>query len=97
MSRECHCPEWVIRCAHFDDQTIAVGDAFLMKCEPGFFHIGRRYALVDPRFSENTQHVVGYPFRNSPGLITTFDSEADALAAFYEAERELLETARALA
>lgn len=45
--RECDCPPWVIRCAHFDNTTLAIGDIELAK-EPGMIVIGRRFAVVEP-------------------------------------------------
>ena len=88
--RECDCPEWVIRCAHIDDLVIAVGDAVLFRMQEEFFHIGKRYALIDPRRAVNTRDAVGYLYTDAPGLHQTFDSEAEALAAFRAAEAELL-------
>ena len=89
--RECNiCPSWVSHCAHFDGNTLAIGDAELQERPPGFFHVGKRYALVDPRLVVNTEHMHGYLGRIS-GLFGQFDTEADAIAAFEAGVARLLD------
>lgn len=91
--RECDCPEWVLRCCHFDDVIVVLVEDDDSH-RPHRDHVGYCYPFavgtitgykpcpdcglaMGVRSKSHSQH---------PGLF----NEADAIAAFYTAEEELL-------
>lgn len=91
--RECDCPPQVVRCVHVGDlpALVLTDPTKEMAHENGCWLsnpqmnwcIGRITAVVPCPCCRKSLQIAGAP-------AGAFDSEADALAAFYEAERELL-------
>ncbi len=96
----CDCPAWVIRCAHLEpDCILFIGDATRLSPEH-VAHVGGlgvmdRFVLAVGAFDHGCM-MSGCPDKGWTDHETIrlphtyYASEADALAAFYAAERELL-------
>lgn len=93
--RECSCPEWVIRCAHFPDgRYIGIRKPNLIKVR-----CSRCPLLNELKWVFGGSYGMSYcPECGSPVwprfnriYLENFDSEAGALAAFLEAERRLID------
>ena len=81
--RECDCPEWVIRCTHWHD------DGVVLVTQHGTSHDYHNQAALFSVYRMSSWE----PCRTCGDMCSDgeqFHGEADALAAFYAAEAELL-------
>lgn len=95
--RECHCPPWVVRCAHVDDVSLALVDNSVTipgcSCEMGaeVSDFGVIKTLGRPVPCPLVKGCTAYGFLE-PNVISddVYPSHDEALAAFYAAEEALL-------
>jgi hypothetical protein len=94
--RECDCPDWFVRCAHWQGELVFLGDRRRLHWVNGMpadvdASPWRVWRLLptDLLARKLLNHTVSTPH----SCLYAGDSEADALAAFYDAEQQLLATA----
>lgn len=99
--RECGCPPWVIRCAHFNDEAVVLAGP---PSEPAarVFHSPDCFLVAQLHKQELwivglDSQLVACPYCgaaragfNRPFMVRFTDSYEDALSAFYEAEEALI-------
>lgn len=89
--RECHCPAHVLRCVHLGDEILVLASdtesrSPHRKCAGPFYHFGIA-VITGYVLCPTCGTTVGAAQR---GYGTGTDTYADALEAFYAAERELI-------
>ena len=86
--RECDCPDWVIRCAHWDGRKLWLVTAAPegQCCEPGEGVVVKKYAVVDAA-ETGPCPFTGAPMRHvyASGRYYAGDDLSAAEAAFYAA------------
>ena len=86
--RECDCPEWVIRCVHLGETTLTLAARHRVPLEYRNWHCA--FTLARNPMSFRCSEHEGARDCSCAEVFAGYDSEADALAAFYRAEEELL-------
>ena len=108
-ARECDCPPWVLRCAHFDGRFVVLGDVSLLspRHRAAWESTGAQF-MLSPIHLEQTpspcpccgQLVFGKKLRALRSYVSAVKNYENwfrelplAIAAFHEAEKQLLESA----
>lgn len=90
--RECDCPEWVLRCAHYEGQSLTLWNYLVFPLPNDRFAVSTHPGAVQTGLCDCGQ-CSGFVYDNDRAdfrYLYSGSSEADALAAFYAAEEALL-------
>ncbi len=91
MPRECDCPAWVTRCAHMDERVLWL----VLSGQPECSCLSPNHTTSTVLFAARLircprDNTLTHIARDNRDRVYAGHSEADALAAFVDAERELL-------
>lgn len=91
LTRECDCPEWVLRCVHFGEETRTLWQWLSKPLPNNYWAVGSHVGpVVTGRCDCGECSSFIYDNVDARSYLYSGTSEADALAAFYAAELELL-------